>query len=856
MSKIIAVDGNSLMHRAYYALPSMTTRTGTPTGAVYGFLSMLLKLVEKKPDYMLVAFDMHGKTFRHDSYEEYKAGRKETPEDLRKQFPLIKEVLQKMGITICECERFEADDILGTIAKKAGEQGVDALLVTGDKDALQLISDTTHVLLTVKGISDTIEYDEAKLNEKYGLAPKNMIDLKSLMGDNSDNIPGVPGVGEVTALKLLAKYKTLEGVIANIDNEKGALQKKLAENVELARLSYKLGTINTEAPISVDVKDCAFTPQNMAAATPMLSQLELRSVISRLPKSDIKLEVKNEAQKIKRETVRITDRETLDKTVASLKKNNIKKLALRIDDTFKFAPSEELQYEISLVATLFDEGLSQEDVFESLKPLLSDESIEKAVFDVKRIKHIAARYGVEFCGCGFDAMLVDYLLHAIHPVADLKTLCEEQLNSEESGASVLFTLEKTMMAELREKQLDKLYFEVELKLADVLFDMEKTGFAVDVDVLKAMSDVFKQRIGELEDGIYTLAGEKFNIQSTKQLADILFNKMGLPPVKKTKSGFSTDSEVLEKLEDKSPIISLIIEYRTLTKLVSTFVDGLINTAQNGRIHTSFNQNVAATGRISSTEPNLQNIPVRTALGREIRKAFIASEGNILIGADYSQIELRLLAHMSGDETMINAFENEADIHTITASEVFSIDASEVTPTQRSAAKAVNFGIVYGISDFGLAKNIGVTRKEAKEYIDMYLNRYAKVHEYMKNAAAQGRENGYVATIMGRRRDLPEINSSNFNTRSFGERVAMNMPIQGSAADIIKLAMVRVHTELKKAGLKAKLILQIHDELIIDTPPDEEEKVKKLLTDIMQNVIKLNVPLVAEAKSGKSWFDTK
>ncbi|MBQ2661456.1 MAG: DNA polymerase I [Clostridia bacterium] len=854
MSKIIAVDGNSLMHRAYYALPSMTTRAGVPTGAVHGFLSMLLKLVDKKPDYLLVAFDMHGKTFRHDSFADYKAGRKATPDDLRTQFPMIKEVLTSMGITICECERYEADDILGTIAKKAEEQDVETLIVTGDKDALQLITDKTHVLLTVKGISDTVEFDTEKLFEKYSLAPQNMVDLKSLMGDNSDNIPGVPGVGEVTALKLLAKYKTLEGVIANIENEKGALQKKLADNIELARLSYKLGTINTQAPITIGLEDCVFKPENMAGAQQLMQKLELRSLLSRLPKGREGLKADEPKLNIKRETVRITDKEMLDKTVESLK--NAEKLAIRIDDTFKFAQNEEVQYEVALIATLFEEGLSEDIVFESMKPLLCDEKIKKSVFDIKRIRHIASKYGADVLGCTFDAMIVDYLLHATHPITDLKTLCAERLNTEDVGAAILFTLENSMMRELEEKKLGKLYNEIELPLTNVLFDMEKQGFAVDIPVLQAMSEVFKQRISELEDEIYKMAGEKFNIQSTKQLADILFNKLGLPPVKKTKSGFSTDLEVLEKLEEKSPIISLIIEHRTLAKLVSTFVDGLINVAQNGRIHTRFNQNVTATGRISSTEPNLQNIPVRTALGREIRKAFVASEGNVLVGADYSQIELRLLAHMSGDETMIKAFENDVDIHTVTASEVFGVEIDTVTPSQRSAAKAVNFGIVYGISDFGLAKNIGVSRKEAKAYIEMYLNRYKKVHEYMENSVKDGRENGYALTIMGRRRELPEINSSNFNTRSFGERVAMNMPIQGSAADIIKLAMVRVHDALKKANLNAKLILQIHDELIIDTPPEEAEKVKELLTSIMQGAVRLSVPLVAEAKNGKSWFDTK
>lgn len=853
MKKLIAIDGNSLMHRAYYALPSMTTRSGVPTGAIYGFLGMLLKLIERKPDYLLVAFDVHGKTFRHDAYPEYKTGRRPTPDDLREQFPLIKRILQAMGVTICECERFEADDILGTFSRKAGREGVDSLLVTGDRDALQLIDDKTHVLLTVKGISETIEYDIPALFEKYKLPPERMIDLKGLMGDSSDNIPGIPGVGEVTALKLLEKYGSMEEALAHAEDEKGALRQRLVEHAQLARLSYRLGIIDTEVPIFTELKDCRFDSANMAGAVSLMNELELRSLISRLPGSPKGIPAEK-AEAVKAASSRIAKEEELQSLVRDLA--GVKRLALRIDDTFKLAAGEDAEYEIVLGATLLETGLTEDVVFRALKPLLESESVEKLVFDLKRIKHVCARYGTKLKHIKFDAMIADYLLNAIHPADSLQTLCAERLGAPHTGAAALFTLEKGMMGEMEQKGLVRLYHEVELPLASVLFAMEQAGFAVDNDVLLALADTFGRRIDVLADNIQALAGETFNIQSTKQLADILFNKLHLPPVKKTKSGYSTDVEVLEKLEGEHPIIALVMEYRTLTKLKSTFVDGLMAIEKGGRIHTSFNQNVAVTGRISSAEPNLQNIPVKTELGREIRKAFVASEGNVLVGADYSQIELRLLAHMGRDARMIEAFNKNLDIHRITASEVFSVPFEEVAQRQRNAAKAVNFGIVYGISDYGLAKNLGISRKEAKEYIEMYLSRYPGVRRYMQESVEKGKRDGYAQTLMGRRRELPELQSSNFNTRQFGERVAMNMPIQGSAADIIKLAMVRVHDALLSAGLHAKLILQIHDELIIDTPLAEAETVAGLLKNAMENVIKLDVPLLAEVRVGKSWFDTK
>ncbi len=849
MTKLIAIDGNSLMHRAYYALPSMTSRDGTPTGAVYGFVSMLLKLLDYEPDYMLVAFDMKGPTFRHEQFGEYKAGRRPTPDDLRTQFPMLKRLLNEMGITVCECERYEADDILGTFSRRANAAGIDALLVTGDRDALQLINHHTHVLMTKKGISDTVEYDIATLKEQYGLEPERMVDLKGLMGDSSDNLPGIPGVGEKTALKLLEKYGTLENTLANAENEKGALRQKLLDNKDSARMSYALGTINTHAPVSIGIEDCAFDPAAMAGAIPTMTTWELRSLIQRLPAGNTAAPV---AEETAVNTIQVSDKAGLDAMMAEVEKASA--VAVIAGERLGVAVRADEQYEISLGATLFDAGLCAEEVLFALKPVLESDTVDKLLFDSKAMRHFLIQFSIQLDGKVFDAMIADYLLHAIHPADSLKTLCSERGIPE--GTAALIRLAPLMREEMGDKGMLALYDEVELPLTGVLFDMEREGIAVDKEMLSSLSEKFALRIDEIQQRIFELAGENFNILSTKQLGGILFEKLGLPPQKKTKSGYSTDSEVLEALEDKHEIVPLVIEYRFLSKLKSIFLDGLAALVRNGRVHTKFNQNVTATGRISSTEPNLQNIPVRSELGREIRRAFTASEGNLLVGADYSQIELRLLAHMSDDKGLIAAFNSGADVHTSTAAEVFGVAVSDVTREQRSAAKAVNFGIVYGISDFGLARNIGVTRKEAGEFIRKYLERYPGVQNYMHTGVEKGKTHGYVSTLMGRRRELPEITSSNFNTRSFGERVAMNMPIQGTAADIIKVAMVRVHRALQENGLKAKLVLQIHDELIIDTPVDEVEQVKALLADCMQNVMELKVPLTADVSSGHSWFDTK
>ena len=856
MKKLIAIDGNSLMYRAFYAIKEMSTRDGKATNALHGFLGMLLKLAAESPDYMAVAFDVRGKTFRHDSFSEYKATRKPMPDELAEQMQAIKPILRAMNICICECPGFEGDDVLGTLSRIAEKNGTATLIVTGDRDALQLINEHTHVLMTRKGITDTTEFDEAALLEQYGVTPSGIIDLKGLMGDSSDNIPGIPGVGEKTALKLINKYGSLESVLEHCDDEKGALRQKLNDNAELARISYRLATIDTNAPITVTLDDCAFDTAKMRGAIPLLSKYELKSIISRLPSGD---SPDGSAAECEPAAERIVIRSSDELSAFAVMLSKSEAFAVHISEELTIACDDSHVYAVSFAATLLEQGLNEDEVFAALKPALESAAIKKLTFDAKRLMHVLSRYGIELGGVAFDAMIADYLLHATRPSATLKALCTDTWGEgSQYDAHSIFVLYPLMMKQLEEKALMNLYTDIELPLIGVLYDMERTGFKVDTDMLSSLGGDMSARIGELEARIYDLAGGKFSILSTKQLGDVLFVKLGLPPVRKTKTGFSTDSDTLEALADKHPIVPLIMEYRFLTKLKSTFIDGLIALVKRDthRVHTSFNQNVTATGRISSTEPNLQNIPVRTSMGREIRKAFIASNGCVLVGADYSQIELRLLAHIADDDIMIRAFCNNEDIHRRTAAEVFSVPPEEVTGEQRSAAKAVNFGIVYGISDFGLARNLGISRYRANEYINMYKERYKGVSTYMKQSVETARKNGYAVTLFGRRRDLPELKSSNFNTRSFGERVAMNMPIQGSAADIIKLAMVRVAKALRDEGLHARLVLQIHDELIIDCPVDEAERVACILRDCMQHAASLKVPLIADVAKGRSWYDTK
>ncbi len=859
--KLIAIDGNSLMYRAYFALPNMTTRAGMPTGAVFGFTSMLLNLIAMKPDYMLVAFDMHGPTFRHLRYDKYKAGRKPTPDELRTQIPVMKTLLGEMGITVCECEGYEADDILGTITKVASQQGVSSLIVTGDRDALQLIDANTHVMLTKKGVSETIELDEALLLEQFKVTPPQVVDLKALMGDSSDNIPGIPGVGEKTALALLEKYGTANNALEHAADEKGALRKKLEENGEFARLSYELATICREAPINISLDDCSFVRQGVRNAIPYMTQLEIRSLIRRL-ETELKEDEVQEKEKPIEHTgvsvhVALNTEKQLDELIAACENSGI--LAIHTYPKLTLACNDGRVFEAAEPESLLDVGLTEQQILTALKSKLEDENIAKLVFDAKQLMHRLTRLDIRLCGVTFDAMIVDYLLHAIKPSVTLKVLAETELgHGAPTDAEALLMLVPSLMNELELKGLTSLYEEIELPLVEVLFSMERTGFRIDSDVLAKLSEQFANELSGLMEDIYEQAGEQFSILSPKQLGHILFDKLGLPPVRKTKTGYSTDSDTLEALSDKHPIVNMITKYRFISKLKSTFIDGMeaLVDKKTGRIHTSFNQTVTATGRISSTEPNLQNIPVRTEQGREIRRAFIADEGNCLIGADYSQIELRVLAHMSDDPGLIGAFTSGADIHRRTASEVFGVPFDEVTSEQRSAAKAVNFGIVYGISDYGLAQNLGISRARAAEYIKRYLGRYKGVDRFMKESIKEAKQSGCAVTLLGRRRDLPELSSSNFNTRAFGERVAMNMPIQGTAADIIKLAMVRVYKRLAEGGYKAKIVLQVHDELIIDCPLEEKEEVSSLLLDCMENAYAMRVPLVADVHTGNSWYDTK
>lgn len=845
MKTVLALDGYSLMYRAHYALADMTTRAGEPTGALHGFFMLLLKLLERKPDYAIVAFDTHAPTFRHGWYADYKAGRKPMPEELRHQMPILKELLCSMGIKTFEKAGYEADDILGTVAAIAKNSGARALLVTGDRDSFQLISDTTNVLLTKAGRSEPILYDADRLMEQYSLTPNRMTDLKALMGDSSDNIPGVGGVGEKTAQKLLLDYGSLEGVYQNIDSIKGKLKERLIADKDKAFLSLRLGTIDTAVDMDMGIEDCALDYSLLGRAKNRLMELELRSVASRLP--DYQQQGESKALPNEGKIIAITNEEELQ--AAAEQVLGAEELAILLNP-LSFARDNSTCYVIKNGDSLFDSVLGANELARALLPTLQKAKI--LTYNGKELMHLCANVDIDF-----DAMLCDYLLHANRPAKDMASIFIDEFGTAEAVASSLFALRAAMFAKMKDRGVDGLYRDMELPLMRVLFDMECTGVNIDKQVLSAIHREFSDKLTELSGQIYELAGERFNILSTKQLGTILFDKLKLPPQKKLKSGYSTDADVLEALKDRHPIVPLVMSYRFYSKLDSTFVDGLSKCiASDGRIHTHFAQTVTATGRLSSQDPNLQNIPVRTGEGREIRKAFVPSDGNVLVGADYSQIELRLMAHMSGDEGMIESFKTGEDIHRRTASEVFSVPFDQVSSAQRSAAKAVNFGIIYGISDFGLATNLNIPVKQAGRYIAYYLKRYPAVQTFMNSSIDIAKRTGEARTIFNRVRPIPELKQANFNIRSFGERIAMNMPIQGSAADIMKLAMISVHQAIKNEGLKAKLVLQVHDELIVDTPADEADRVTELLAQCMEQVVSLKVPLLAEAKRGINWFETK
>ncbi len=843
---LLAVDGNSLMHRAFHALPLMDVN-GVYTNAVHGFLSMLLKACQElSPRYIAVAFDEHAPTFRHIAYADYKAGRRATPEELRPQFAVIKEILAAMGLGVLSVEGYEADDILGTLAKKCGENQLDCVLLTGDRDALQLIGEGTRVLFTKKGISESTLFDAAGVKEYFGVRPEQVTDWKGLMGDASDNIPGVPGIGEKTAVKLLGEYGTLESVLAHAGEIKGKLGEKLREHAELARFSKDLATIRPTAPIAFDLS--AFEAGHMADGLPTLRKYQLNGIAGRLEKLGGNAEAAVEPVP---ETLPSSPMETLAtqaEIAAFLSATAGQQTALHVTPTSTTLATPERSAEIALQQDMLSGGLLPEEAWQALRPALERPLY---VHDGKRLLHLLSDQGLPLPRFAWDSMLGAYL----HNPQE-KSYALAQFERENAQGVLSLALRQKKL--LEQEGMLPLMEEIEMPLLYVLFDMEQAGFQVDGGVLAALGASFSQEAEALKAEVYRLTGvHGFNLNSPQQLGKVLFETLGLKAGKKTQRGYSTDADTLEALANEHPCIAPILRYRQVVKLNSTYIDALLRKMDaKGRVHTFFDQTGTATGRISSSEPNLQNIPIRTELGREIRRAFIAAPGCLLTDADYSQIELRVLAHFSQDAAMVDAFQKGQDIHTRTAAEVYGVPMEQVTPAMRSSAKAVNFGLVYGISEFGLSRNIGVSRKEAADFIARYFARYPGVKKFMDESVRMGYDAGYAVTLMGRRRQLPELKSSNANVRSFGERAAMNTPIQGTAADIIKLAMVRVHDALKKEGLRARLILQVHDELIIEAPQEEEQAVRALLRKCMEEVQRLAVPLTAEIKSGESWYETK
>lgn len=870
MKKLVAIDGNSIMNRAFYGIMNsklLMTTDGIYTNAIYGFLTILLKMInDEKPDYICVAFDLKAPTFRHKKYDGYKATRKGMPDELRAQMPIIKDVLRAMNITICELEGYEADDIIGTLSKKADEEEMKVLLLTGDKDYLQLATEnvTVRIPTTKMGNTESTDYTPEVIKEKYGIEPIQFIQIKGLMGDTSDNIPGVPGVGEKTAFSLITKYHDLDNIYDSLregkelEGIKGKLKEKLIENKDLAFLSRDLGTIYKEVPLGFDINDLAVKEYNSTELYNLFVRLQFKNFIE-------KLGLKANESDEQNQTCNIPDLNIKD--FAELNLDGVNEIPYYYRNGKLAVCINDVEY---YTANPKEEDLKK--IFES---------------DILKIGHEEKKDYLELKSKGitpknmmFDLTIASYILNPAKDNYRLDEMILEVLgvvleNKKENVQLGLFDMpenedrkeeyskyalyiskcKEKYEEQLKEKNQLKLFEEIEMPLMKVLAEMEFAGVLVDREIIGEYSKKLSSSVENLTHEIWNMAETEFNINSTKQLGEILFEKLNLPVIKKTKSGYSTDADVLEKLRLEHPIVDKILEYRTLNKLKATYIDGIIPLIkEDGRIHAKFNQTVTATGRISCTEPNLQNIPIRTEIGKELRKMFVAKEGFIFLDADYSQIELRVLAHISGDENMIHAFNSGEDIHAMTASKVFGVSLEEVTKQMRSEAKAVNFGIVYGISDFGLATNIGTSRKKAKEYIEKYFEKYPGIKDYMDNTIKECKEKGYVETLWGRRRYVPEIKSNNFNVRQFGERVAMNAPIQGTAADIIKIAMINIEKELEERKFESKLLLQVHDELVIETKLEEKDQVKDLLIRNMENVIKMSVPLKVEAEEGKTWFD--
>lgn len=859
MEKLILIDGNSLMNRAFYATPVFTTKDGLPTNGVFGFIKLLLKIIsDKKPTYAAVAFDLHAPTFRHQMYSDYKAGRKPMPDDLAAQMPILKDTLRLMNIMICEKVGFEADDLIGTISKKFDVQ---TYIYTGDRDSYQLVDKTTNVCFTRKGVSDILELTADNFHDEIGLTPAQIIDLKALMGDKSDNIPGVAGVGEKTAMGLLEQYNNLDGVYAHIDEIKGALNKKLAENKENAYFSKQLATIDVNAPIEISLADCVIKMPFSKCVRDKFAELEFKSLLIKdifLEESESKEEPSNQAIPTKVEeylpaTIEDALREfdgAPSHTVAFNWRDNSISL-------FVVGQENPKEIVIPIKESLLDVGFFDYQ----LKPLL-DAVFKKGntiiAYNVKNVMHKLKALDIELNASYEDISILKCLAEGLGNSDELDFCINYFGLPEKNKAFALAYLHKEYLSQLKEQE-KTLYYDIELPLVKVLFEMEAEGVCVDTNVLYELSQRYNEEIAMLSQKIYVLAGEQFNINSTQQLGKILFEKLKIGngvKKKKESKNYKTTAEELEKYADESEIVRCILRYRKIQKINSTYIEGFKPLLVNGKVHTTYHQSLTQTGRLSSANPNLQNIPIRTEEGRELRKLFTASKGNVLIDADYSQIELRLLAHFSGCKELIQAYCEGKDIHAITASQVFDLPLESITSDLRRQAKAVNFGIIYGISAFGLSNDLNIPPKKAKEYIDKYFETYSDVKTYINGNVEKATNDGFVTTLFGRRRVINEVKSSNYVVRSFGERAAMNMPLQGSSADIIKLAMINVNKKLKEGNYKAKLVLQVHDELVIDCPQNEANEVAKLLKNEMENAVSLSVPLTVEICIGENWFTTK
>ena len=881
--RLIIIDGNSIINRAFYALPDMTNSEGLHTNAVYGFTRMLFKIIDDyKPTHISVAFDMKAPTFRHEEFSEYKAGRKKMPNELGQQLQPLKELLDTFNIHRMEMAGFEADDLIGTVAKKAENDDFKVYIVTGDKDAIQLASNKTTTLITKKGVGEVEEYNYDSVVERYEMTPTQFIDLKGLMGDKSDNIPGVPGIGEKTGIKLIKEFSSIENLIENTNQLKGSVKKKIEENKDQAVFSKKLATIITDVPIEISLDELSYGDYDKNAVIEEFKKFGFNTLIKQVLAMDGGNEESIVEEKIELNINHLEDISAFKNEIEKTNKLFIKTvskvgniLEKNLIYVFVSADGKNIYY-------INDEEL------ELIKDIISNEEIKKIGYNLKDDYLALKPYDIQLNNMFFDIAIGEYLIDSksstSYECSDIamKYLTKKIKSKEEllgKGAkakkfsdleleelstyfgeilNIVYNVYPIMEKAFKEMDMEYLFYDVEMPLVEVLGSMEYEGMAVDKNQLEEIGNKFKEIISNLEEEIFTMAGEKFNINSPKQLGVILFEKLELPVIKKTKTGYSTNADVLEKLRDKHEIIDKITEYRQIVKLNSTYVDGLSNIINpiSGRIHSSFNQTITTTGRISSTEPNLQNIPVKTEMGREIRKVFIAKDNCKLVDADYSQVELRVLAHMSDDEHMIDAFQHNMDIHSKTASQIFGVDINDVTSLQRSEAKAINFGIVYGKTDFGLAQDLNIPVPKAKAYIESYFANYDKIKVFMDEAIKNATDKGYALTIFNRRRYIPEINSSNFMVRNQGKRFAMNAPIQGSAADIIKIAMVNVFTRLKDENLKSRLILQVHDELIVEALEEEIDKVCSIVKEEMESAVNLQVHLDVDLNVGDSWFETK